>query len=415
MDSNIAAGALKTMGTRLNGILAAIASAVVLVDAVWAVAGGFRVDAAPYLPLAAVALTCIGGAAFYSRVRQEPAFSAMLAATGFLMVFPAACCLFTYLAVTIAGPRIDFQLAAIDRSVGISWPAIMAFASNHALMTRTLELAYQSIVAQTLVLVLLLGWKQRPAELYGFCLAIGFAAIVTIVIWTSFPAFGAYSVYQLSPSVAHKLNLVEGTDYGKQLTALLKNGPGLISPTDLRGLIGFPSYHTAQAIVLTWYTRHLPYVRWVSLLLNGLMIAATPIHGGHHVVDIFGGVAVAATGNLHSRRDRPAVVSERSVVRREVASQSGATQRQPNSVNARHQPRGFRLVLVIRRKRFAEHGFFSSHPVNLARHLAKKDHKRRGRHILQYRCQQLRSPRQGTADGGSTHTGPSSQAGALPP
>jgi membrane-associated phospholipid phosphatase len=287
-------GRVEGVGIRLNGLLAAIAGAFVVVDAIWVIAGGFRVDFAPYLALAAVALVCIGGAAFYARIRNEAAFSAMFAATGFLMVFPAACCLLTYLAVTIAGPRIDLHLAAIDRSVGISWPAIMAFAANHSLLTQTLGLAYQSIVAQTLLIVLLLGWRQKTADLYGFCVAIGSGAIVTVTIWTAFPSFGAYSVYHLPSAVAHNLNLVESTDYGAQLTALLKNGPGFISPTDLRGLIGFPSYHTVQAIILAWYARNLAYLRWPSLILNGLMIAATPIEGGHHLVDILGGVTVAA-------------------------------------------------------------------------------------------------------------------------
>jgi len=34
-------------------------------------------------------------------------------------------------------------------------------------------------------------------------------------------------------------------------------------------------------------------VRWPALILNLLVIAATPVHGGHHVIDIAGGAVVA--------------------------------------------------------------------------------------------------------------------------
>lgn len=282
-----------TVQARLNRLLVVIAGAVILLDALWIAFGHFAIDAAAYLLLALAVPACVAASFYYSRVRNEPAFGAIFAATAFLIAFPAACCLLSYLALTIAGPRIDAQLAVIDRSIGVSWPAIMAFAANHPLLTAVLSAAYQSIIPQTLVLVLLLGWRRNEASLYGLCLAIAIGATVTIAVWTAFPGFGAYSVYHLSPAVAAKLNLVENVDYGQQLNDLLKNGPGFISPRDLRGLIGFPSYHTVQAIVLAWYAREIPYVRWGSLQLNALMIAATPIHGGHHVVDIAGGALVA--------------------------------------------------------------------------------------------------------------------------
>jgi len=238
---------------------------------------------------------CAAGASYYGRVRNEAGLSAMFSATAFLLIVPAASCLLSYLAVTIAGPRIDSVLAAFDQDLGVSWPAIMGFAADHPLLTQTLSLAYGSIIAQTLLLVLLLGICRQELQLYGLCLAIAFGAVVTIAVWTAFPSFGAYSVYHLSPSVTAKLHLVEGLDYGQQLRLLLKNGPGPISPRDLRGIIGFPSYHTVQAIVLAWYARKLPHVNWIFLGLNILVIAATPVHGGHHIVDILGGCAVAAT------------------------------------------------------------------------------------------------------------------------
>lgn len=279
---------------RLNALLIGIALGFVGLDILWVSSGHFRIDAGPYLLLAFIMTICVAGAYFYGQVRNEPTFSAMFAATAFLMVFPAACCLLSYLATTIAGPRIDLNLLAIDRALGIRWPTIMEFAGNHRLLSDALGTAYESIVPQTLLLVLLLGWMQKPGQLYGLCLAIAGGATLTLAFWTAFPSFGAYSVYHLPLATQAKLSLVQGVDYGQQLTMLLKNGPGFIEPRDLRGIIGFPSYHTVQAIVLAWYARKLPYVGWAFVLLNIAVVSATPIHGGHHVVDIAGGALVAA-------------------------------------------------------------------------------------------------------------------------
>jgi hypothetical protein len=279
---------------RLNRLLACIAALFAGLDTLWLASGHFRIDPGPYFLLALVVLPCIGGVYFYTRVRSEPVFAAMLAATAFLMVFPAACSLMSYLATTVAGPRIDANLLAIDRAFGISWPAIMAFAGDHRFLADTLGLAYQSIIPQTLLLVLLLGWTRKPDQLYGLCLAIAGGATLTLLFWIAFPSFGAYSMYHLPLATQMKLSLVEGVDYGQQLTNLLKNGPGFIEPKDLRGIIGFPSYHTVQAIVLAWYARKLPYLGWLFLALNIAVVCATPIHGGHHLIDIPGGAIVAA-------------------------------------------------------------------------------------------------------------------------
>ena len=59
------------------------------------------------------------------------------------------------------------------------------------------------------------------------------------------------------------------TEYGRDLLRLLRDGPGYITPADLRGLIAFPSYHGVLAILLIWYARS---VRW----LRGLVSCSRP-------------------------------------------------------------------------------------------------------------------------------------------
>jgi hypothetical protein len=96
----------------------------------------------------------------------------------------------------------------------------------------------------------------------------------------------------LPDAVAGKLGLVLGFDYGRVLVKMLSDGPGFISPAELRGIVGFPSYHTLQALVLAWYARSLKVWRWPAIVLNLGVLAAIPIQGGHHLVDAFGGATV---------------------------------------------------------------------------------------------------------------------------
>lgn len=280
------------MAARLNRLLFALAALSVAGDALWLLEGHFRIDAQAYVLLALMAAGLVAGSAWYGRRRQEAGISAVLAVAAFVTVFPAATSLLSYLLVTIAGPRIDMPLAAVDRMLGFDWPAVMGWAADHPRINALLGYAYLSTLPQTVLLLLLLGWRRDLANLYGMALAAAYGALLTLAVWTSFPSFGAFSVFTLPPAVASHLGLVLGFDYARGLVDLLNNGPGFISPREIRGIVGFPSYHTLQALTLAWYARQLPVWRWCALGLNAIVLVAVPIQGGHHLMDMLGGLGV---------------------------------------------------------------------------------------------------------------------------
>jgi hypothetical protein len=76
--------------------------------------------------------------------------------------------------------------------------------------------------------------------------------------------------------------------------ALLRQGPGYITPDDVRGLIAFPSYHGVLALVVTFYAWPVRWLRWPVLLTNAVVLICTPIQGGHHLVDVLAAFPVAA-------------------------------------------------------------------------------------------------------------------------
>ncbi|HVU21395.1 MAG TPA: phosphatase PAP2 family protein [Rhizomicrobium sp.] len=273
-----------------------------------------NLDGEAYGFLAATSLALLGGGIFYDRVRKDERLSTMLYGTAFLIVFSAAFSMLNYLLLTIAGPRIDGMLAAADRAIGMNWPAMMAAMVHHPRVNIMLQLCYISVMPQIAILVIALSGSEYRENVYRLCLSIAAGAMLTVFFWTAFPSFGAFSVYELAPSVARRLALALDGHYAHDLVALLKSGPGLISPRSAKGLVGFPSFHGALAILVAWYAWPLKTLRWPALILNALVLIATPIQGGHHVVDVFAGFVVAAAGIAIANRvariaPKPAIAS----------------------------------------------------------------------------------------------------------
>jgi membrane-associated phospholipid phosphatase len=276
----------------LRAILYAIALIAPATDMVWASLVPFDIDQQAYLWIAILAALLAAGSLFYTHFREDERLSAMLFGTAFLIAFSASFGVLNYFLLTVAGPRIDGQLATIDRMAGVDWPALMRFAEMHSIANYVLYLAYISLLPQTAVLVNCLGIFSRPNEIYKFCLSMALGAAITMAIWTVAPSFGAFSLYSVSSTP--QFVLAVDTTYAKDLLTLLAQGPGHIAPYDVKGLIAFPSFHTAIAIFVTWYARNIRFLRWPVLILNSLVVLSIPIQGGHHIIDILGGAVVAA-------------------------------------------------------------------------------------------------------------------------
>lgn len=275
-----------------------IVAGVAAIDAAWVHAGRFDIDARGFAAITILTIVCTGAGLFYERVRKEERLAAMLIGTGFLLGMSASFSLLNYLLLTIAGQRIDVPLAAFDRALGVDWPAMMILAARHPVVSAVLQLAYISVLPQIALLVAMLGWRGRHHNIYALCLSLTAGATISIFVWTLAPSFGAFSVYALPADVSRHLALALDGQYAKDLVALLAHGPGYISPTSAKGLIGFPSFHAVMAMFVVWYARELNVVRWFVLALNSVVLVATPIQGGHHVVDVLAGFVVAAIGVL---------------------------------------------------------------------------------------------------------------------
>jgi hypothetical protein len=286
---------------RLQLILLGIVTLAVGTDIVWVRAGHFDIDAPAFGGIAMLSALCAMGGMFYDRVRRDERLAAMLTGTSFLLAMSSSFSLLNYLLLTVAGPRIDMSLAGIDRAMGVDWPALMALAAQHPWINAGFRLAYISVLPQIALLMVVIGLFGKPERIYAMSLSVACGAAISIAIWTIAPSFGAFSVYSLPASVSDHLSVALDHRYAQELIGLLHDGPGFISPRAAKGLIGFPSYHGALALIVAWYARELAYIRWPLITLNAVVIVATPIQGGHHVIDVVAGAGVAVAAILTTK------------------------------------------------------------------------------------------------------------------
>jgi hypothetical protein len=272
------------------------------VDVFWAVLGHFQLDWASYFRQGMLALLLLAGGRFYQRARPDPRLAAMLTGTGFLLAFSLGASVLNYLLLTRAGTRIDPALAALDRAMGFDWPRAMAWMARRPFLNLVAQAAYSSMLPQVALLTIVLATKE-PDCVYRFLLAVALSALGCIAIWSFAPSFGAFSVYPPPPAMALALDQT----YAHDLIRLLRDGPGLISPHDTKGLIGFPSYHAVLALLVMWYARKLAFLRWPALLLNSAVLLATPVQGGHHLVDVLAALPIAAVALFIAQKGQSAV------------------------------------------------------------------------------------------------------------
>ena len=64
---------------------------------------------------------------------------------------------------------------------------------------------------------------------------------------------------------------------------------------NLTGVVPFPSFHAATAVIYLWALWAVWWMRPVAIVANIGMLLATPYIGGHYFVDVFAGIGIAVT------------------------------------------------------------------------------------------------------------------------
>ena len=231
----------------------------------------------------------------------SPHLSALLFVVGLYPVFGSMMSITTKLAFPLQRPLIDERLFAIDRALGYDWDRAVEWMASSPELSKILAVIYLSSFAQILALVIWLGLTRRGAVLHQFLLTAMLATLMTTLFWFIWPSFGPAAYIDLPAETLAASGLVVTPEYGAVLMALAATGFEQIDAHLALGAIAFPSYHIVMAVMVVWFARG-TWLFWPALALNLPMIPATLTHGGHHLIDLPGGVVAFALAALLADR-----------------------------------------------------------------------------------------------------------------
>lgn len=275
-------------------ITASVIAALYAVDLLLIAATGVAVDWPAYGVALTTGLAALAVGQLYRSARPNERIALATTATGLFILLTIAGSVFCYLILPVGERSIDRTLIALDALVGYHWPDAVAAAASVPYLSTVLRFVYMSSLAQMVVVILALGFSGRAKDLHLFLVTGTLSAVATILIWAAVPSFGPSAIYSIAPEMEAAAGLVVGSGYGAELNRLAGEGPLLISPKDGLGLIAFPSFHTVLTCLAVWFTMSLRRLFPLFLIVNILMLPAILVHGGHHLIDALGGLAVFA-------------------------------------------------------------------------------------------------------------------------
>jgi hypothetical protein len=269
-----------------------IIAGVVGLDAVWIALAGYSFDASSTIRLFVVVLFLLAVAEFYRRWRPIENFVVMTRETAWLLAFSAAAAVLSNLAVALEFPRIDDQLAALDRALGFDWQAYYARVTASREMGIVFSLLYFLALPFIAFAVIALSVMERTDRASELVLAAMIGAIIAIAASGVLPSSGALAYFRPDESALIHQPIVD-LAYKQSFFDLRSGLATHFTLDDIKGLIAFPSYHAALNVIVLLAFRSMPKFFWPLLVLTIAMLATTPVEGGHHLADAVGGVLLA--------------------------------------------------------------------------------------------------------------------------
>jgi hypothetical protein len=246
---------------------------------------------------------------YYRLLRQDEALGSTLIASAQLIAYTAVAMPLSYLTASLGGPLWDAALLRSDLSLGLDWRAYLGFVNAHPALGLAFTLAYQSLLPQLILALAALGFTGRMRELGILIGASILSGAVIIALSGLMPARWVFEQLGLQARDYANLSPASGELHVPLINALRSGAIRSISLDGAMGIITFPSYHAALGVIFGAAFWSVPRLRWPALVLNAVLLAATPIDGGHYFVDVLAGVAVAAISLAAMRSVRSNSVS----------------------------------------------------------------------------------------------------------
>lgn len=260
------------------------------------------------IAIVAPILLCGAMAAFYRFVRPDQRLAIGTEAVALLTATLALGQLASYPLATLGGTFVDPALAAADHALGFDWGTYFGWIAARPAIASPLALAYASFNIQPVLVVLALVITARYDRLGSYIAATIVALTVTMVIFPFAPAISAFAHHGIDDVAASALAPINSDQHVAILHELRDGSLRHITVERFYGLVTIPSFHTIAAILAIWATWPIRIVRVPFVVVNLAMIAATPVHGAHYLIDVISGIALAAGAIFAARHMRTASI-----------------------------------------------------------------------------------------------------------
>jgi len=267
----------------------ALMAAIILPVALFSLCGAhaWQVAVAPGQLAARGALLALllAGAAFYRWRRLEKAVN-LIMMTFWGVVVTNLYLLPEHLAARRDVAYGDGLLARMDAALGVEVPDVLRLMDAVPAVARLLAVAYGLLIVLVMLAVMVPPMCGRMDKAKEYAVACLFAAAVSIPFLAVFRAVGPWSVYGYPPSPEQ-----EGTM--RTLLALKSGAPFVLDLGNHDGLICFPSFHAALAVLAAAALWPVRYLRWPATVLAALIVVSTVTTGWHYVSDVLGGLLLS--------------------------------------------------------------------------------------------------------------------------
>lgn len=255
---------------------------------------GMVIDIANYDVAAICVLFFFSLGMFYRYIRMNEAVARACVGISLLLFAGQIIPVFNYVMLPYRIFGVDQVLAHIDSYFGFVWADYATYMSQFPDFAVLLKTVYKTSLWQCALLLIVLGLFGKVQQVSRLSLAFILSGILCIELWAMFPSSTPAAFQPLAADVLSILHLTVDPAYGAKLVALSKTGSTFITPLNMLGMVGFPSFHTVMAVLFLYYAWSLKYLRVPAVVLSGLMLPAILLHGAHNLVDVFGGLAVAS-------------------------------------------------------------------------------------------------------------------------
>jgi membrane-associated phospholipid phosphatase len=190
----------------------------------------------------------------------------------------------------------DDNLARVDAALGFNWLSFLAAANSEPWLGTMLVAAYHSLGVQLPALGLILVTLRREERLLEFIGLFAFTFLLTAMGMALVPAAGAYAYFNPRPELFESFTRHAGMWHYAELMKLRSGEPFVFLADNVRGMVTFPSFHTVLGIIIAYALRGFRWLFAPVAILNAVMIVSTLPEGGHHLVDVLAGIAIALIG-----------------------------------------------------------------------------------------------------------------------